>query len=215
MTKKSVLIVLPFFTAVLWLTGCATVDQQVSPVFQQQQPDRIAVVDVTGDIKGDANKNQIEDFFVKELMKKGYRVIERSRVNKLLEEQEFQRSDSTSTNEAAQIGEVINVPAVAMIDVNVDGEKISITGRMLDVETGEILWIASSRGGSGQTLSTIAGAVVGGAAGSQVGSGRGRTAATIAGGVLGGAAGRTMAPQTARVIEKAIQRMMEELPPAR
>ncbi|MFW5996397.1 MAG: CsgG/HfaB family protein [Lentisphaeria bacterium] len=215
MIRKTRLITFSLCAVTLWLAGCSTVDQQVSPAFQQKSPDRIAVVDITGDIRGNANKNQVEDFFVKELMGKGYRVIERERVDKLLDEQDFQRSDRTSTDEAAKIGEVINVPAVAMVDVNVDDEKISLTGRMVDVESGEVLWIGSSRGGSGKTLSTVAGAVVGGAAGSQVGSGSGRTAATIAGGALGGAAGKTMAPQTARVVEKSIQRMVKELPSAR
>lgn len=210
--KSLTTIGLLMLTSAVWLTGCATTDHVVSPQLEKAPPDKIAIVDVSGDIRGDANKNQVEDFFAMEMMRKGYDIIERERVQEVLDEQDFQRSDRTTANEAAEIGKVLNVPAVAMLDVNVDGEKISLTGRMVDVETGKVLWIGTSRGGSGRTLSTVAGATAGGLLGSQVGSGGGRTAATIAGGVLGGAAGRTMAPQTARVVQKSVKRMVEELP---
>lgn len=198
--------------ASLWLFGCATTDQVVSPQLQQNRPEKVAVVDISGDIRGNAKKNQVGDFFARELMRKGYRIIERERVQSVLDEQDFQQSDRTTKREAAEIGKILNVPAVAMLDVNVDGQKLSLTGRMVDVETGEVLWIGSSRGGSGEALSTVGGAIVGGLLGSTIGSGSGRTAAIVAGGVLGGAAGNTLAPQTARVVEKSIKRMVEGLP---
>jgi uncharacterized protein YcfJ len=49
------------------------------------------------------------------------------------------------------------------------------------------------RGGAGSTGGTVAGAVVGGALGNQVGKGNGRSAATVAGAVLGGALGHRVA----------------------
>ncbi len=203
-----------FCTAcVLVLFGCATGDHVVSPQLEKVRPEKVAVVDVTGDIHGDAKKNQIGDMFAKEMMRKGYRIIERERVQEVLDEQDFQQSGRTSKKDAAEMGKILNVPAVAMVDVNVDGERVSLTGRMVEVETGEVLWIGSSRGRSGQTLSTVFGAVTGGLIGSQIGSGRGRAVATIAGGALGGAGGRALAPQTARVVEKSIKKMVEKLPP--
>ncbi|MFP4193953.1 MAG: CsgG/HfaB family protein [Desulfobacterales bacterium] len=198
--------------ALVWLSACATGESTVSPAFNEKKPEKIALVDIAGDIRGDAPKNQVEDFFTKEMVQKGYRVIERSRVNKVLDEQDFQQSDRTTNSEAAQIGKILNVPAVVMLDANVEGEKVSITGKMVDTETAEIMWIGTGRGGSGETVGTIGGAIAGALGGSQVGDGSGRTAATIAGGVLGGATGEALTPQTARVVEKSIKEMVKELP---
>ncbi len=209
--KKYLLVVMIAFSPVI-ISGCATGDSVISPAFYDLQPDRIAIVDVTGDVRGSTAKNQISSYFAAELMKKGYRVIERERVDSVLKEQDFQRSDVTSSDEAAELGEVLNVPAVAMLDVTVSGEKLSMTGRIVATETGEVLWIGSGRGGTGQTLATLLGAGAGVAAGSQVGGGSGRTAAMIGGGVIGAVAGSELAPQVARMVERAIQRMSRDLP---
>ncbi|MFP4572923.1 MAG: glycine zipper 2TM domain-containing protein [Desulfosalsimonas sp.] len=199
--------------ALLWLSACATGDSTVSPTFNSANLEKLALIDISGDIRGNAPKNQVEDFFTQEMFKKGYRFIERSRVNKVMNEQDFQHSDRTTNAEAAEIGRILNVPGVVMLDVNVTGEKISMTGKIVDTETAEILWIGTGRGGSGGLLATVGGAVAGAAAGSAIGDGSGRTAATVGGGVLGGAAGQTLAPQTARVVQKSVQKMVKDLPP--
>ncbi len=196
----------------LFSAGCATGESTISPAFHEVAPDTVALVEVSGDIRGNAAKNQVEDFFTAEMLKKGYRVIERNRVNQVLDEQDFQRSERTSDSEAAQIGQVLNVPAVVMVNAGVDGEKVSITGRMVDAQTGEVLWIGTSRGGSGARVSKTGGAVLGAIAGSQIGGGRGRIVGGVAGGVLGGAAGESLSPQAARVVQKAIEEIVAELP---
>lgn len=196
----------------LFLVGCATGESTISPAFHDLNPQKVALVDVTGDIRGDAAKNQVEDFFIAEMMKKGYRVIERSRVNEVLQEQDFQRSDRTTDSESAQIGKVLNVPAVMTLDANVEGEKVSVTGKMIHAETAEVLWVGTGGGGSGETMATAGGAILGAIAGSQVGSGVGRVVGGVSGGVLGGAAGKTLSPQTAKVVKNTIQHMVEGLP---
>jgi len=93
------------------------------------------------------------------MLKKANRVTERSRVNKVLDEQDFQRSDRTTDSEASQIGKILNVPAVVTLDANVEDEKVSVTGKMIDVETAEILWVGTGRGGSGEGLATVGGTI--------------------------------------------------------
>ncbi|MFP4040457.1 MAG: glycine zipper 2TM domain-containing protein [Desulfosudaceae bacterium] len=212
MKHQKLLVCISLCLGLLWLSACATGDSTVSPAFKKDKLEKIAVVDVSGDISGDAPKNQVEDFFTKEMLNKGYRLIERNRVNKVLDEQDFQKSDRTTDSEAAEIGKILNVPAVAMLDANVEGEKVSITGKIIDTETAEILWTGTGRGGSGATVGTIGGAIAGALGGSQVGSGSGKTAATVAGGVLGGASGEALTPQTARVVEKSITEMVKGIP---
>ena len=146
------------------------------------------------------------------MLKKANRVTERSRVNKVLDEQDFQRSDRTTDSEASQIGKILNVPAVVTLDANVEDEKVSVTGKMIDVETAEILWVGTGRGGSGESLATVGGAITGALLGSQVGKGSGKVAGGIAGGVLGGAAGKELSPQTAKIVQDAIEQMVKELP---
>lgn len=193
-------------------TGCATSDSVISPAFHEIKPDKVALVAISGDIRGEAPKNQVEDFFVAEMLRKGYRVIERSRVDKVLAEQDFQHSDRTTDSNAARLGKVLNVPAVITLDANVEGEKVSVTGKMINTETAEVLWVGTGGGGSGGTLATAGGAVLGALAGSQVGGGSGRIVGGVTGGVLGGAAGKSLSPQTAKVVKKAIQQMVSELP---
>ncbi len=189
------------------IAGCATGSAVVSPRFYETNPDAIGVVAIRGDISRGAPENQVDDFFSMELMAKGYRVIERRRVQSILAEQNFQHSDRTSAEGAAEMGRILNVPAVAMLDVHVDGEKVSMTCRIVDTQTAEVIFIGGGRGGSGQRLATVAGAIGGAAAGMQMSD-----RAAIAGGVLGGTAGHTLSPQAARVVQRAIQEAIKDLP---
>ncbi len=199
----------------LTMLGCATGESVTSPTFMDVRPQRVAVVDIRGDIRGSMAKNQVEDFLAMEIMRKGYAVIERSRVQSVIEEQNFQMPDRATEHEGAEIGRILGVPAVMMIDVMLSGEKLSVTSRMVSSQTGEILWIGTGRGGTGRTLATIFGGALGAAGGTQVGAGRGRTIAVVTGGVLGGAAGYALSPQAERMVQRAIKQMVDELPAAR
>lgn len=213
MNKFKHFTIMALCAAGLILQGCATGSSTFSPAFHQANIERVAVVGVSGDIRGQAPKNQVEDFFAQQMLMKGYRIIERSRVASILEEQDFQFSEATTSDDAARIGRILNVSAVIMLDVSVAGEKVSVSGRMVDPETAEVLWIGTGRGGTGRTLATVAGAAAGAAGGYQLGGSQAtRTAAGIGGGLLGGAAGHALAPQTARIVERAIERMVEDLP---
>ncbi len=191
----------------LMLCGCSTGESVIGASFYRTDPDTIGVVDIRGDIRRGAAENQVDDFFSMELMKKGYRVVERQRVRSLLAEQDFQQSDRTSAAEAAEIGRILNVPAVAMLDVHVDGDKVSMTCRLVDSQTAEVIFVGGGRGGSGQAMATVAGAIGGAAAGMQVSD-----RAAVAGGVLGGTAGHTLSPQAARVVQRAVQESVKDLP---
>ena len=79
--------------------------------------DKVAIIEVTGAVGGDGVKNWISDQFVKELLTRGYKVIERSQVQSLLAEQDFQASDITTDQGAAKAGRVLNVPAVMVINI--------------------------------------------------------------------------------------------------
>ena len=217
MNKKLVVIVavsVCFFSLVLG--GCATskgeggtrVDYDFGAV------EKIAIVEVSGAIAGDAAKNQISDFFAMELLKKGFTPVERAQVQTLMVEQQFQTSDFASTQGAARVGNILNVPAVMLINIPKYEDKMNMTAKIIRVEDGGILWIGSGFGSTGKTLSTVFGAMIGGGTGVAVAGDdtSDKVVAGVAGGVLGGLAGRALTPQQADQAQKIVKKMCESLP---
>jgi len=176
--------------------------------------DKVAILDVSGAVRGDAAKNQIGDFFAMELIRRGYTPVERSEVQKLLKEQEFQASDITSEAGAAKAGEILNVPAVLLVNIPTYKEEMNMTAKIINVEDAGILWVGSASGSTGKTLSTILGAAAGAAAGVAVAGGDSsdRVAGGVIGGVLGGVAGHALSPQQAEQVQKLIKKLCEEMP---
>lgn len=170
------------------------------------------MVDVIGPVGGEAAKNQIADFFVMELLKKGYSPIERSQVQILLNEQKFQASDITSSEGVSKAGEILNVPVVLFINIPKFDEEISISVKMVDTEDGSILWMGSGSGTTGKTLSTVLGAVTGVFARAAVADEDDRAVGVIAGGVAGGAVGHLLAPQTEQKVREITKTVCKTLP---
>jgi hypothetical protein len=199
--------------ALLFAAGCASGESFVKPGFDFGTVDRVAVVEVAGDVHGEGARNQVADFFATELLIRGYGPVERAQVAVILEEQEFQRSELTTSEGAARAGRILNVDAAMIINVVTEGESLAMTAKMLDVEDGSLLWSGFGTGSTGRTLGTIAGAAVGGAAGAALG---GDTAGTIAGGltgaVLGGVTGRALSPQEQVLVRKVARKVCRELP---
>lgn len=175
---------------------------------------KVAIASVTGQVYGDAAKNTVSDFFVMELMKKGYTVVERAEVQKILKEQEFQASAITSNEDAARAGRVLNVPAVLLISIPKYKEKMEMTAKLVEVETATILWIGSGSGSTGKTLSTIVGAAAGAALGAAVAGGdsNDRVLGGVIGGVAGGVAGNVLSPEQRDQLKKVVADTCKDLP---
>jgi len=205
------------WTAIISLVlvgGCSSGESFVKAGYDFGKLDKVAVLSVTGQVRGSAVKNQIADFFAMELLKKGYTPIERTQIQKVLEEQKFQATDVTTDQGAARAGRILNVPTVFMVNVPTFKEKIDMTAKMIDVEDGTILWMGSGEGDTGKTLSTIAGAAVGAVAGVLVSGDESsnKTIGGVAGGVAGGVIGRALSPQKAKQAKKVIGKICESLP---
>ena len=196
--------------------GCASGkgESQVRAGFNFATLDKVAILEVSGAVSGDAVKNQIGDFFAMEFLAKGYTPVERAQVMKLLEEQQFQASDITSSEGAAKAGQILNVPAVVLINIPTYKQDMNMTAKMISVEDGGILWIGSGHGSTGKTLSTIVGAAAGAAVGAAVAGGdtRDKVAGGVIGGALGGVAGYALSPQQAVQVQKIIKKVCASLP---
>jgi len=203
---------------VLAVAGCASSRAESQPLagYDFSGLDRIAIVEVTGrGIYGDALKNDISNVFTLELMKKGYRLIERREVKALLKEQEFQASDLTTDVGAARAGQILNVPAVMLIDIpKYKGEKIEMSAKLIDVEDATILWIGTGSGSTGKTLSTLVGAGLGAAAGAVIAGGDSsdRVVGGVIGGVVGGVAGNVLSPEQKEQMQKVAAKVIKNLP---
>ena len=200
-----------FFVGV---SGCSTGQGQARVGYDFGKIHKVAVVSVEGKLRGKAARNQVADFFMLELMKKGYMLIERSQIESLLEEQKFQASDVTTNEGAARAGRVLNVPAVIIVNIPKFKEDMNLTAKMIDVEDASILWIASGEGSTGQTLSTLLGAAAGAVGGMAVAGDESSSQVIggVAGGIAGGAIGRALAPQTAKKVQEVIAKMCQSLP---
>ena len=214
---RNAMIALMFITVLM--AGCASQsgESAISPKFQAVagKINKIAVVDVTGQIYGEAQKNYIAGIFQKELMLKGYEAVERSEVQKILKEQDFQSSDVTSSTQAAQIGKILNVPAVILASIPEYGDKILMVAKLVDVETASILWIGEGEASTGKTAATLLGGAIGAATGAAVAgdSRHDRTTGAVIGGIGGGAAGAMFSPSESKVFKKLIrEKVCSDLP---
>ncbi len=201
-------------SAAVLVGGCASQKGESYALagFNFAELDRVAILEVTGQVHGDTVKNQIGGFFEMELLKKGYSPIERRQVQLLLKEQEFQASDITSNMGAAQAGRVLNVPAVLLITIPKYKEEMTMQAKLVNVEDARILWIGNGSGTTGKTFATIAGAVAGAAAGVAVSGEDDRVLAGIGGAVLGGVAGQALSPQQEEQVRKVIAKVCESMP---
>ncbi|HMA62126.1 MAG TPA: CsgG/HfaB family protein [bacterium] len=110
--------------------------------------------------KGDASA--LTDRLAIEMVRTGnFTVIERERLDAILDEQGFQLSGCTSNECAVEIGRMANVEQVVAGSVSKVGSVYSIAARIVGVESGEILHIATFdyEGKIGQLLKTGMGVI--------------------------------------------------------
>ena len=197
---------------ILFISGCSSGQSYSRADFDFGKLDKVAVIDVQGNIGGEAAENQISDFFVMELLKKGYAPVERAQVKSLLKEQKFQATELTSAEGIAKVGRILNVPTVLIVNIPNFEEEMSITAKMVDVEDASILWMGSGSGTTGRMLSTIFGAAGGAGAGAVVAGDDNKVIGGVVGGVLGGVAGRALSPQKADKAQEIIRKICKSLP---
>lgn len=203
--------------AALLAGGCASSEGEsyATAGYDFASLNKVAIVEVTGRVYGEAVKNEVANMFTMELVKKGYAVIERAEVQPLLKEQEFQSSDITTNEGAALAGRVKNVPAVMLINIPKYKERMEMTAKLIDVEDATILWIGTGSGSTGKTLATFVGAATGAAAGAVIAGGDSsdRVLGGVLGGVVGGVAGNALSPDQHKQVRKIVAKVCKKLPP--
>lgn len=196
------------------VVGCTTGESYSVSSGALHSVNKVAVVRVDGALGSDVAKDQIADFFAMELIKKGYKPVERTQINAIITEQGMQHNALTSSKNVAEIGKILNVDAVVVVNISSWGEKIDMTAKILDAEDGSVLWIGSGSGGTNKTLGALIGAGIGAGAGvAAAGGDSGDKAAGAAiGGIAGGVVGHALSPSEAKAAKRVIKKMMETLP---
>ncbi|OIN96191.1 hypothetical protein AUJ66_07075 [Candidatus Desantisbacteria bacterium CG1_02_38_46] len=173
-----------------FIAGCAP-RMAVKPGYDFSKIKRIAVLNFDGE-RGSA----VADIFILELMKKGFDVMERKKLESILKEQDLGVSGRVEPSTAKAIGRIFGVDAILTGSViqylpaqkrtvlfslgdtvviipglyvvergdnyiiYLTDAEIGISARMIDVETGSIVWVASESYRGFSTDSTFQGVIL-------------------------------------------------------
>lgn len=84
-----------------------------------------------------ADVDGISAIFITYFRPAGYTMVERSQIDKVIDEQGFQRSKMTQS-QMVRIGEILNVSKIVVGDINVIMSQYNVDARVINVETGTI-----------------------------------------------------------------------------
>lgn len=105
---------------------------------------QIAVLNLLAKNVAEGDASALSDRLAIEMVRTGkFTVIERERLNEILDEQGFQMSGCTSDECIVQIGRLANVEQVVAGSVSRVGTVYSIAARIVSVESGQIMHIAT------------------------------------------------------------------------
>src|SRR4029453_2762361 len=140
---------LPFllFPAVL-LPACAPAKGEsfTKVGFDPLTVQRLAVVDGNNPTFKVDLRQQLVDAIMYEFLKKGWDVVERANIQKGVDEVKFQNGDLTPADQRQKMGEILNVQALAFVNIGGSPDEMSITIKMVEPESGDVLWWGRSEG---------------------------------------------------------------------
>ena len=200
------------------LCACASTkgESVLNKYYDLEKVHAIAIVDGNNPTFAVTTRQALVDTFQYEFMKRGWNVIERSNIEKAIDEMDFQNKDITADAGRKQLGHVLNVQALTVINIAKAGDDLSLTAKMIDVETGELIWQGSGEGAVSSTMSAITGALVGAGvgavAGNNMGSGGNAGTGAAIGGVIGGVTGAALTPSETENAKKVVLKVCEHIP---
>jgi len=173
---------------------------------------RLAVVDGNNPTFKVDLRQQLVDAIMYEFFKKGWDVVERANIQKALDEVKFQNGDVTTPDQRQKMSEILNVQALAFVNIAGTPDEMSITIKMVEPQSGDVLWMGTGSSDLNKGMSAITGAILGAGLGavagnSMSGSGNAAGMGAVIGGVAGGAIGAGLTPsamENAKDLVKAI-----------
>jgi len=197
------------------LTACSSGSSYVKPGYNFNSVGRVAVI-VSMSVGYPPQRQEIADLFAMHILQKGYDVIDRANVPDLAQEVAFQNTSGITSPDGREKLAIHNVSTVVVVNMAMQNEEdFSMTAKMLDVQTGTLLWAGEGTGALKSGLATFGGAVLGAGAGAAIGS-IGNTTGAIVGGVAGalggGVVGAALEPGQAQLLRSVIEKTCRDLP---
>ena len=108
-------------------------------VVEKSEKLAVAILELDGNNISKAETKALSDRLRIEIFNAGmYEVMEREKMNRILDEMQFQLSDCTSDECAIEIGRLIGVNKIIAGSISKVGEFYTVSTRLIDVETGKI-----------------------------------------------------------------------------
>ncbi len=134
--------------SVLCVSGCLSEKSSYQANYNFGGIDKIAIVAVDGEVQNSNAKNQIANLFVMELLNKGYAPIPLAqviaKVQALVDSGDI--SEPPQEDAHVQVGQILKVPAVLVINVPYFDQEISITAQLINTDDGSVLWMNQDYG---------------------------------------------------------------------
>lgn len=153
----------------MFLGGCSSARFSISKEYNFSGIKRIAVTGFSSHLDYRNSGEAVADEFLTQLMGKGFKVIERNKINAILGEQQLASSGKLDPETIKRAGKLLGVDVILTGSVvkyvedrktlvyftDKDGNttsqsqlqqaEISISARLFDVESGEVVWSGSDR----------------------------------------------------------------------
>jgi curli biogenesis system outer membrane secretion channel CsgG len=143
----------------LFLASCAVQTSVVKPNYDFKKIKRVAVIEFRDAAYQPNSGSLVSDLFVKYLLTTGYDVIERAELESILREHQLSVQGILNREQAKEFGKIAGVDAIITGSISMlTPERVyyessyprfiaaqaGVTCRLIDVETGEILWAGSN-----------------------------------------------------------------------
>ena len=125
----------------LCVSGCLSENGFHQSNYDFSGIDKIAIVAVTGQITDDDAKTQVANLFIMELLNKGYAPIPLSQSKSKVEAIAKSEKLALAPDGYTQMGQLLQVPAVLVINVPYFDNEISISAQLIDTKIGSVLWM--------------------------------------------------------------------------
>ena len=195
------------------LSACSSGSSFVRQGYDFRSVGKVAVL-LQSSVGNPAQQAEIADLFAMQVLSKGYDVIDRANIADLTKEAAFQNTSGIASQEGRAKLAIRNVSAVIVTNVSRLGDEIAMTSKMVDVQSGTLLWAGEGTGSLKSWLAPVGGALLGAGAvgGSMIGNTQGAIIGGIAGAAAGGVAGAALAPNDAQLLRKVIEKTCRGLP---
>ncbi len=141
MSKLAIVVLL---SAAIFIGGCVTSDGSQLRGFNFNTVEKIAIVEVKGDLD-ESVKGLISDYFSIELLKKGYSPMTLLQSQALLKSSNYDLDKLVSPKGIAQAAQILDTPVILVVDVRSFDKKVSLDAKLLSGDSGALVWMGSGK----------------------------------------------------------------------